>query len=297
MRYLAPLLLAASVLAALPASADPGRPHSIRLVRIFAPTLGDPQRSVRVYLPPSYDRTDSTDRRYPVVYLLHGWPGSDDNWPDQGRCGITLDSLSEAGAIPEVIGVMPNGHGVGVFGRSLWLDSANGKSRMEDFVVHDLVSWVDTTYRTIPDAAHRAVIGLSDGGTAAFNLVMRHRDVFSAAGSLSGRYWLEKEMGMNAALIGRGDSAVAYLQANSPGARIEQDKDALMSARLYIDCGVDDHDIDDDRHFDVALTEAGVPHEYHEFPGGHGWHYWRAHLRDALLGILGTREAERAASP
>ena len=300
MRKLFPLLLAA-ILAFVPASpASAAKRKAVHLVRIDAKSIDDPSRSVRVYLPPSYDRPESRDRRYPVLFLLHGWPGSDNNWADQGKAGRTLDSLSANGEIPEVIAIMPNGHGVGLLGRSIWMNSFDGRSHMEDFVAQDLCAWADTTYRTIADADHRVVVGLSDGGTAAFNLLMRHRDRFSAAASLSGRFWLEKEVGMTAALIGKGDSAVAFLEANSPGARlVSGEKDAFTGARLYVDCGTSDHDISDNREFHAELTKAGVPHEYHEFPGGHGWGYWRAHLRDALLSVLGTTTppAEKSSSP
>jgi len=294
-------LLALSILALLPpllvAPAAARERRSIRLVRIAAPSLGDPARSVRVYLPPSYGRPESREQRYPVVYLLHGWPGSDDNWPDQGRCGPTLDSLAASGEIPEVIGIMPNGHGMGLLGRSLWLNNVDGRSRLEDFLAGDLVTWVDSTYRTLADPGHRAVIGLSDGGTAAFNLVMRHRDRFSAAGSLSGRFHLRHELGLDKAVIGTGEEAERFLAENSPSARLEAEKASLVGARLYVDCGVDDPEIEENRIFHEELTRAGVPHEYHEYAGGHGWPYWRTHLRDALLGVIGTRALERTASP
>jgi len=298
MRPLFPLLLAGllAVTAAAPATA--AKRKAVHLVRIAAKTLDDPSRSVRVYLPPSYDQPDAHDRRYPLLFLLHGWPGSDDNWADQGKAGATLDSLSARGEIPEVIAIMPNGHGLGMLGRSLWLNSFDGRSHLEDFVAQDLLAWADSTYRTIPDADHRTVIGLSDGGTGAFNLLMRYRDRFSGAGSLSGRFWLEKEVGMTAPLIGKGDSAVAFLEANSPGARLVRgDKGAFTGARLYVDCGTSDHDISDNREFHAELEKAGVRHEYHEFPGGHGWKYWRTHLRDALLSLLGTRAEEKPATP
>ena len=293
MRTLFPLLLAAVLAVSTSEPSVAAKRKSVRLVRIEAKSLDDPSRSVRVYLPASYDLPESHDRRYPVVYLLHGWPGSDDNWADQGRAGATLDSMSARGEIPEVIAIMPNGHGLGLLGRSLWLNSFDGRSHMEDFVAKDLVAWTDSSYRTIADGDHRTVIGLSDGGTGAFNLLMRFRDRFSAAGSLSGRFWLEKEVGMTAPLIGKGDSAVAFLEANSPGARLAAEKDVFAGARLYVDCGLSDHDLSDNREFHAELEKAGVPHEYHEFPGGHGWKYWRVHLHDALLSLLGARAEEK----
>jgi enterochelin esterase-like enzyme len=277
-------------LAAAPASA---RDNTPKILRMPSAALHDPARSVRVYLPPSYDRPESRERRYPVLFLLHGWPGGDGNWPGQGRCADTLDSLSARGAIPEMIAVMPNGGGVGTLGRSMWLNSADGRARIEDLVAHDVVAWVDSNYRTIPDPPHRIVVGLSDGGTGAFNLVIRYPQVFGAAGSLSGRFLLRKEMGMNDAFIGRGEAGLRYLAENSPANQIEQAAPRLEGARLYIDCGLDDAELDDNRAFHAALLKLGVPHEYREFPGGHGWGYWRVHLRDALLALAGPLAAPR----
>lgn len=276
------------------AGAD-ARHGGIRPMHMISAALHGASRSVRVYLPPSYDRPESAGRRYPVLLLLHGWPGGDGNWPGRGRCGETLDSLSAAGAIPEMIALIPNGSGAGSFGRSIWLNSADGKSPIEDFVAFDLVAWADTTFRTETGAAHRTVIGLSDGGTAAFNLLMRHPEIFGAAGSLSGRFHLRHEMGMNAALIGSGAAADRFLAENSPALRVESEGAALRGARLYVDCGTGDSELEDNRAFHERLLQAGVPNEYHEYPGGHGWGYWRQHLDEALIALTGTRRTEDAA--
>jgi enterochelin esterase-like enzyme len=120
---------------------------------IDAPELGDPHRAVRVYTPPGYDDQGAAERRYPVVYLLHGWPGSDGNWPGLGRAVVTADSLIASGRIPPVILVFPNGNGRGWFGRSLYLDSYDGTSRMHEFVARHLVGWVDSVFRTLPTPA------------------------------------------------------------------------------------------------------------------------------------------------
>jgi len=98
---------------------------------------------------------------------------------------------------------------------------------------------------------------------------------------------------MNDPFIGKGEAGARYLAENSPANQIEKAAPRLEGARLYIDCGLDDAELDDNRVFHAALVRLDVPHEYHEFPGGHGWGYWRVHLRDALLALAGPLAASR----
>jgi enterochelin esterase-like enzyme len=257
------------------------------MYKVASALMRDPDRSVRVYLPPSYDRPESRERTYPVLFLLHGWPGGDGNWPGEGRCADTLDSLSARGAIPELIAVIPNGTGVGTFGRSIWLDSADGRAPLERYLARELPVWVDSSFRVRRDPADWTVIGLSDGGTSAFNLVIRYPERFGGAGSLSGSFTLEREFGINDALAGPKPGSKEFLDAASPFYEAEKAV-SLRTARLYIDCGLEDSELEDNRAFHRELERLGVRHEYQEFPGGHGWGYWRVHLRDALLALEGA---------
>jgi enterochelin esterase-like enzyme len=253
--------------------------------RIPAPSLGESGHSVRVYVPRGYSDPARRARRYPVVYLLHGWPGGDGNWAGQGHALETLDSLEAGGKIPEVIAVMPNGAGLGLLGRSLYLNSYDGRSRMEDFVAHDLVRWVDDSFRTRADSAHRALIGLSEGATGALNIAFKHPDVFGACGGHSGQYVLGHDVGMSA-VLGREPGASRLRAENSPTLYADRVATTLRRQVIYFDCGLGDGELEDNRALHRKLESLGVPHTYREFPGHHSWGYWRVHLRESLTACL-----------
>jgi enterochelin esterase-like enzyme len=144
--------------------------------------LGDsPDKRVLIYLPPSYD--GAKNKRYPTLYILHGFSlGSSllDDWGEVTK--EWMDKLVAAGQIQEMIVVIPNGQDAYRGGFYTNSEVAGG---YEDYIVKDLVAYVDSHYRTIPDAASRGVGGHSMGGYGAFVLGMKHPDVFSATYSLS----------------------------------------------------------------------------------------------------------------
>jgi len=94
-------LLLAAVLATEAPAATPAK-GTLTHYQIDAPEVRDPKRDVRVYTPPGYNDPALARRRYPVIYLLHGWPGSEGNWPNMGHAAETADSLIASGRIPPV---------------------------------------------------------------------------------------------------------------------------------------------------------------------------------------------------
>ena len=141
--------------------------------------LGDLERQPAfVYLPPGYDRQG--DRRYPVLYLLHGVLDSPEVWVEPVYDGMTIqatmDSLIAAGEIGPAIVVMPNGRNA--YGGSYYANSPVS-GNWADFIARDLVTHVDATYRTIPARESRAILGHSMGGMGAIRLSMDYPDVFS----------------------------------------------------------------------------------------------------------------------
>lgn len=147
--------------------------------------VGDPdRRAMTIYLPPSYAK--EKHRRYPVVYLLHGFAADHRAFMKGAyqnlNTRISMDSLIHAGAVKEMIVVTPNARDY--FDGSFYVNSpVTGK--WEDFIVNDLVGYVDRHYRTIPRASSRGITGHSMGGYGALYVGMRHPETFSAIYLLS----------------------------------------------------------------------------------------------------------------
>ncbi|RMB61965.1 alpha/beta hydrolase [Tessaracoccus antarcticus] len=138
-------------------------------------TLGMPESSVWVYTPPGYDPAGGV--RYPVVYLIHGDPGTSTNWFTVGRADQVVDAMIRAHVIPKVIVVSPDVNGGGVHDREC-LNSRNGGPQIESWLYDELVPWVDTSFRTQADAQHRILGGMSSGGYCALDQGLRHLDVW-----------------------------------------------------------------------------------------------------------------------
>lgn len=147
--------------------------------------IGDsPDRHVTVYLPPSY--ASQPDRRYPVVYMLHGFTDSDYKWFG-GKGGwmdlkVVADQAMSSGVSKDMILVVPNANNA--FHGSFYSSSAT-IGDWEDFIVHDLVNYIDQHYRTIARPESRGLAGHSMGGYGTLRLGLRHSDIFSSIYALS----------------------------------------------------------------------------------------------------------------
>jgi len=145
-----------------------------------------PDRGVIIYLPPSYD--NDPGMRYPVVYLLHGYTGNDMLWTggsyiSNGNIKDWMKIWINDGKVKEMILVMPNSYNV--FRGSMYINSiATGK--WADYIAKDLVEYIDSHYRTLPQRESRAIIGHAMGGYGGMTLGMDYPDVFGCMGSLAG---------------------------------------------------------------------------------------------------------------
>ena len=143
--------------------------------------LGDSaEQQVAVYLPPSYETSPS--KRFPVIYFLHGYSTENQLMERGKQFQDLMNKLIAAGTVREMIVVVPNGRNA--YNGSFYTNSSVG-GNWEDFISRDLVSYVDSNYRTIPQAASRGITGHSMGGYGSIVLGMKHPDIFGAVYSLS----------------------------------------------------------------------------------------------------------------
>ena len=143
--------------------------------------LGDSfEQDVAIYLPPGYETAKT--KRYPVIYLLHGFGDNIKNWTKNFNLKNIADSLIKNGDIREMIIVMPNG--TNAYRGSFYTNSPV-TGNWEDYIYKDLVAYVDKNYRTIAKPESRGIAGHSMGGYGAIKLGMKHPDVFGAVYGLS----------------------------------------------------------------------------------------------------------------
>ncbi len=149
---------------------------AVRPVTIPVPaSLKVPVTSTWVYTPPGFD--PSSPARYPVVYLVHGEPGTSADWFAGGQAATTLDTLIDAQLIRPMIVVAPDVNGISE-GDTECLDSTRGGPQVETYLTRVVVPWVDSHLPTRADWGHRAIGGMSSGGYCAMDQGLRHPELF-----------------------------------------------------------------------------------------------------------------------
>ncbi|HEY8186134.1 MAG TPA: alpha/beta fold hydrolase [Pyrinomonadaceae bacterium] len=190
--FIVALLCAISLAAIGVANQATGQVAAGRLVevKVAAPALkgnllGDPvEQDVGIYLPPSYET--SPTKRFPTLYLLHGFTATNSAWTSGGYQGMTLqplmDEMIKSGKSREMIVVIPSGWNAY---KGAFYTNSTVNGNWEDYIYRELVQYVDTNYRTIARAESRGIAGHSMGGYGAITLAMKHPDVFGAVYALS----------------------------------------------------------------------------------------------------------------
>ena len=171
---LGPLLFGGHGTAAVTAT---GESSEIRMVDVGAHRLDIPPRPAYVYLPPGYAAPANAHRYYPVVYLIHGYPGGAADWVEAADLRHTLDALIEARRIPPVIAVTPDANG-GWMHDSECLNQVNGP-QVATYLTGTVVNYTDAHFRALTGREDRVLGGASSGGYCALNLGLHHQDEYS----------------------------------------------------------------------------------------------------------------------
>lgn len=223
-----------------------------------------------------------SNRRYPVLYLLHGLFGRYDDW-------VSRTNLAEYAANYDVIIVTPEGHD------GWYTDSATvAGGKYESYFFSELIPDVDARYRTIKDRRARGVAGLSMGGYGALKYGLKHLEQFVFAGSLSGaldparrtddRPGLAWDIIRPSVTSAFGPPNSATRQANDLHdiARNLTSKQIASLPYLYLDCGLEDDFLTTNRELVDILLAKKIPHQFRQLPGGHNWGYWDQQVREIL---------------
>jgi enterochelin esterase-like enzyme len=262
------------------------QPHLLESLPMNSSLLN---RAVRysIYLPPDYY---TSNRRYPVVYLLHGYTDDETGWTQFGEADRLIDAGIRAGTLPPMIVVMPDG------GVTWYMNDYQNKTRYEDMFVTEFIPHIDSTYRTRHKRDYRGISGLSMGGHGSLLLAMHHPDLFGSCAALSAAVFTENDIkampedrynAVFAALFSgpvKGEERItAHLKRNSPLTLASSAPEGdLKKVRWYIDCGDDDFLTAANAQLHIDLLKRNIPHEYRVRDGAHTWPYWRTSLPTAL---------------
>jgi enterochelin esterase-like enzyme len=240
---------------------------------VVSAALGGQVKEFLVYLPPSYYTVQGKTTRFPTLYLLHGTPGRDSDWFTGGKADQAADTLIALGKIPELIMILPDGNGRPEE-TSEWGNSFDQQQKIETYVSTDLVRYVDAKYRTLADAAHRGIAGLSMGGFGAMNIAVHHPDIFGYVSSLGGYYRAE------GSIWGNNDE---YIRMNSPIEVLPADQQAW---NLHMFIGAETQDgvyYTDAKEYVQELSQLQISYQFDTENGEHSWNTWQIEMYHTLL--------------
>ncbi len=243
------------------------------------------ERKYAVYLPPDYN---TSQRSYPVLYLLHGSGDDQTGWVQFGEVLHIADQAILSGKATPMVIIMPDAD----TGRRGYFNSVKNTWRYEDFFFEELMPYVERTYRIKSQKRYRAVAGLSMGGGGTFMYAMHRPDLFSSAAPLSAYIGpnspedlrnSERPFELDDLSDVPDDDLNAYFRRHNALALIEDmPEDQREAVRWYIDCGDDDFLYEGNARVHIAMKKKGIPHEYRVRDGRHSWTYWRESLPTVL---------------
>ena len=240
-----------------------------------------------VYLPADYE---TSQRSYPVVYLLHGGGDDETSWIQFGELDKYLDENIQNGIFPPAIFILPNGK------LTSFSNDVEKKNAWRDMFVNELIPTVEKAYRIRSKREFRAIAGNSMGGFGALSVALNHPELFSTCIPMSAAILTDEDVvNMDdvrysqhfAQLCGIGlkgkDRLTDSWKAISPFYLIEKYANNKMNPiRFYFDCGDKDFLTKGNMLMHIKMNELKIPHEFRIRGGNHGWPYWRSGFVDEL---------------
>jgi len=223
--------------------------------------IGD-QRDFFVYTPPGF----RPGKKYPVLYLLHGYSDMASGWSEVGKANLIMDSLIAQGKTKPMLVVMPLGYGVPDFANPFHpanRERGMGGRSYENYkkgLLTEVIPAVEREYRVSSDRKDRAIAGLSMGGAESLFVGLNSHDKFSYVGAFSS------------------GGLAADFATDFPG--LDATKANKQLKLLYVSCGTDDGLITFNRNLVKFLNDKQIKVQSHETPGRHAWMVWRRNLID-----------------
>lgn len=301
-----------------PAPAAPAGPAgTVRTEKFSTPALGVDKNYV-IYLPAGYE---TSGKRYPVFYYLHGLGGNEENWVGGGQLDKAADALGLQAIVVMVDGddafyvnglgavdydkCLQDGTGLFMPGHEAKRTACVRKRDYDTYITKDLIGHVDATYRTIATRDGRAIAGLSMGGFGAMQLSMRHLDLFSAAASHSGlvsllyggpvpyvkgkvelltdvKTWGGPFIEIKRWMVGLLGEDIAHWREFDPTVLVATLAPGKLA--LYIDCGTEDEFMfqNEAAYLHDLLLDKNIEHEYFIGPGHHAFGFWKQRVGESL---------------
>lgn len=266
---------------------------------MFSQILGQ-EVKYSVCLPHDYY---TTNKHYPVVYLLHGLGDNETAWIEYGRIAQIANKKIEAGEIVPMVFIIPQGF------RSYYVNHFDGKFPYQDMFMQELIPFMEKEFRIKKGKQHRATMGYSMGGFGALILPLKHPDSFVGCVPLSisvrtdeqyktedSSEWDEQWGRLFGGIGTKGEARITkYYKQNSPFHIIANTKpEDFKDLRIFIDNGDDEQTLAfSNEELHRLLREKNIPHEYRVRNGGHEFKYWREGLENGLSFLSDAFEGKK----
>jgi S-formylglutathione hydrolase FrmB len=263
-----------------PLSVDAQRDPPVQKVTLESKLLGK-AIDYSILYPVSYQREGNAEKKFPVVYLLHGYTGHHTNWIERTRVALYATRY-------DLFIVMVEGE------NGWYTDSATvANDKFESYILQELMPDVEKRFRVSAEKDGRAIAGLSMGGYGALKFGFKYPSRFGMVASMSGALgaasWTDSDLKNLEAVR---QSLLKTLGPMGSSTRLQNDLLKLtreVSADgikllpvIYFDCGTEDQLFSTNRSYADLLVERKIPHEFRQLPGNHSWPYWDQQIREIL---------------